>query len=148
MSSSITHVESGFVASPSFPQKPALWTSIRETAIDLRIGRRFEDWTSIRDWTSIWVLHIYSICWCCWNVIRYKWKVTMWKSKSFLLFYSFVFNRHSLSILRGKSRYEANLCCRSAVSNFLKLFDKRENIESKPQQVDPDLLASKASVHW
>jgi hypothetical protein len=30
-----------------------------ETAIDLRIGRWFEDWTSIRDWTLIWVLHIY-----------------------------------------------------------------------------------------
>ena len=36
------------------------WTSIWESAkttIYLRIGRRFEDWTSIRDWTSIWVLH-------------------------------------------------------------------------------------------
>ena len=32
-----------------------------KTAIYLRIGRRFEDWTSIRGWTSIWVLHIYYI---------------------------------------------------------------------------------------
>jgi hypothetical protein len=30
-----------------------------KTAIYLRIGRRFEDWTSIWDWSSIWVLHIY-----------------------------------------------------------------------------------------
>jgi hypothetical protein len=32
------------------------------TAIYFRIGRRFEDWASIRDWTSIWILHIYNIC--------------------------------------------------------------------------------------
>jgi hypothetical protein len=30
----------------------------------LRIGRRFEDWTSIRDWTSVWVLHIYIYTLC------------------------------------------------------------------------------------
>ena len=39
-----------------------------KTAIYLRIGRRFEDWTSIRDWTSIWVLHIYEWNWIVQNV--------------------------------------------------------------------------------
>ena len=29
-----------------------------KAAIYLRNGRRFEDWTSIRDWTSIWVTYI------------------------------------------------------------------------------------------
>ena len=46
------------------------YTSVTSLDVDLRkwkptmylkIGRRFEDWTSIRDWTSIWILHIY----CC-----------------------------------------------------------------------------------
>ena len=27
----------------------------------MRNERRFEDWTSIREWTSIWVLHSYSL---------------------------------------------------------------------------------------
>jgi len=31
-----------------------------KTATYLWIGCRFEDWTSIRDWTSIWVLHIFN----------------------------------------------------------------------------------------
>jgi hypothetical protein len=39
-----------------------------KTAIYLRIVRRFENWTSIRDWTSIWVLHIYQILWKCGEV--------------------------------------------------------------------------------
>ena len=65
------HLESGLLASLSLLQNHALTgvTSLDvylrkwKTVTDLRIGRRLEDWTSIRDCTSIWVLHIYMADW-------------------------------------------------------------------------------------
>jgi hypothetical protein len=38
---------------------PLNWTVIRDNDVS---GRWFEEWTSIRDWTSIWVYHIYVHC--------------------------------------------------------------------------------------
>jgi hypothetical protein len=75
LSSRTRHPESGLVPSPSLLQKHSLMgvTSFEVYVSDVigcrfdkvknghifEIGRRFEDWTLIRDWTSIWVLHIY-----------------------------------------------------------------------------------------
>ena len=67
--SRITHLEAGFVASPSLLIEPALTdvTSfeasvsavIRRRFAKMRNGHRFENWTPIRHWTTIRVLHIY-----------------------------------------------------------------------------------------
>ena len=49
--------------------QPYIWEFEKRTLIwatdvcDVEIGHGFEDWTSIRDWTSIWVFHIYYWSW-------------------------------------------------------------------------------------
>jgi len=52
---------------------------------------------------------IYFICGCYWNVATYKWKVHNGQLKLSLLWYSFVLNRRSVSIMKCRSRHEVDL---------------------------------------
>ena len=78
MSSRTPHLESGLVPSPSLLQKHSLtgvtsfevyvsdvigrrFEKVKNGHIHLGIGHRFEDWTSIRDWTSIYIYLIFLI---------------------------------------------------------------------------------------